>query len=298
MNWLSERPDNLVLPLDFASAIGGPLKNAWQTLANAEECSWFLSNQLLIDLKAQTVQAEIRTTEALKVLEEWPIEKFCAREDDVFMATRWLKTIANLERKVSVAGADSFSIPDLADWSQALFSSLDPVVTKAGIKDYLAQFPEAGKFPWEGLRFFPGALRKRDLAAASLAAIDWARFQARMSPHTEMKEESTLAVGETIINPTLQILRPAESGRVSGNASGESIHLVWRWDDQLHETQIGWREGLLIDEISENPRAQLNGILEHVKQESLGMTGLLGQDHQTFEEVFLRLSLAHVFLTR
>ena len=284
MNWLSERPKNLVLPLDFACSIGGRLKSQWHGLASAEPCQWFLSSQLLIDLKDKTVQSEIRTAEALKLIEEWPIDQFCSSEANVFMATRWLSTVAELERKVSVVA--NSDIPDFSRWALALFPSI-PV--KDFAREYLVQFPEADEFPWEGLRFFSGFLRKAKPELAGAAAHDWARFQASYSPHAEMKEDASLQLGETIINPTLQILKPADAGQIT---------LVWRWNEIVHEAPIGWREAMLIDEVSEAPRTQVAQLIAHVKSESASMIGILEPDVQTFEEVFLRLTLSHVLLSK
>lgn len=136
---------------------------------------------------------------------------------------------------------------------------------------YQSELPNEDR-PWEALRFFAGFLRQEEacdfgredaapVQVADEAALEWARFQALISPHDECAEAKSLLGEQLMVNPAAQILSFAEEGRVRAIVRRRSVH--WTLD----EFELDWMDVALIDAVQENFRTERPRLLSEVERE-------------------------------
>lgn len=153
-----------------------------------------------------------------------------------------------------------------ARWAAVLFpetkACLAPDEWSAILGAYLKEVsPEEP--PWEVFRFLPGFLRKTGRASASeLAALEWARCQALLSPQSETDEENSLDSGEVIRNPAAQIVRLSLQGQVKA-----IVRIRKDGDWTLREIPLDWMDAALIDGAEESFRTPAAHLLNQVEAE-------------------------------
>lgn len=153
--------------------------------------------------------------------------------------------------------AESAEIPAQAtarDWLNELHNEFAlekaPSELDELLEAYSREIPEARYFPWEGLRFFGGYLRRKGKTEWALAfQKSWSKAHALFSAQDEIGERTSLAAGECVLNPTFQVVR------------SRSVDVFWRDGQRVAEKEIGVCEAALIDELMEAGRVHARSIL-------------------------------------
>ncbi len=246
-----------LLPLDLATVSGGALRAHLEEINERCEVFWVLSRVFL----GSGVSHEIRLREA----DDW-IKKNSRSKLLAGPGVSPLLAVGSLGRELELVDSFSVSPPGLFNWAKEIYPSvlteIGELKLKSHLNDYEKAMPEAGDFPWEGLRFFSGFLRqRRQNSLAAAAARDWAYLQALYSP----QEERTIHGGQRVmLNPTLQIVKL------------DAVELFFRVAGQVQTKTVDWIEGYLIDEVSEAPRTSIHQLLEHAENERSNLERTLG----------------------
>jgi hypothetical protein len=186
---------------------------------------------------------------------------------------------------------------DLEPWLNFIFPKLkeffDSREWLSLLKTLHCELPCAGKFPWLDLGYLPKFLPPHlPHSIVDQVALDWARMQAFLSPQDETQERASLAPGEVMINPTLQLICQGGQGNGQGQVKGHGKRQE-QWPDQKLEFKeqyiliiarnpsyaagyreslllqrcLNWMEAALIDHLMEEPRPQVQALLGVVEAE-------------------------------
>lgn len=283
-----------LLPLDVATATGGPLKTRFEELLMHDRAAWFLPAAFFEFEKAQSVQREIRFQEAASWLKTFPGVR-CYSDQPKKIPVDWLKANG---WPLDLIEAHSATSPGLFAWSKEIFPELlsryGELKLRSALSEYQEKMPTADVFPWQELRFFAGFQRQKGSSPefSRLAAFEWAKFQALFSPQNETSEARSLPTDALQLNPTVQILRSEQE---------ELITLLLRWNDRLHVEKIGWREAFIIDEVSESPKIPATDLLKTIESESAGLPKIFeksagAERAKSFSEALRHLTDKHIIL--
>jgi hypothetical protein len=265
-----KEPGSWILPLDFASEIGGPLQAYFLSIMFSCEFIWSL-NPDLFDTE-NSVECEIRRSAAKAWLTRSRATGFLVKDESAWkrmlsIFPDELDSSAKIGERVWLeeTHADRLTRPqNHMAWSEAIFPAARAQAASWEnlVKAYWkALAPRAGATPWSAFGFFAGYLRRSGQESlADVVNLEWSRFAVLYSPQDEFFELSSLEPGHLLLNPTLSVLQRQADGE-------EWLEALVRRGRSLSSEKLDWREAALIDELRESPRITAKELLAHVRAE-------------------------------
>jgi hypothetical protein len=249
--WPRELPG--LVPLELVISVGGPLREYFDEVALLPGSAVRVS---LASFRGQTgsIQTRLRVEEAAKWLIAQRVSRLALVDGSLedFFAVFGSVLPARPFELVAVAPM----VSSLESWALAFAPALAAEALKA-LAAYAKEFPQAKENPWEGLRFFSGFLKTRKVDGAVIFARGYAQAQALHSPQGEATERASLRDGETMLNPTLQLV-----------SSASGVEGFWRSEGKLKSKQLDRPAAGLIDELHEGGRVALADLLARASQHS------------------------------
>lgn len=271
------------IPLEFAANTGGKSKKTLREL-RTRGAPW---RTALFGVGARRWAAlESAVEDELKVdfgppqvvLDGPHDEKAIARAQDFFRGFFGPDTQICVSATEAPEALHAPAAPSLQAWARLIFAGLADFLSDDAGKEillaYEREMPLVRYFPWEDFRFFAGYLRtfRSELkAVAEVAALDWARFQAELSPHDEAGEAESLRPGEIMVNPTLQIVRRETRGEMVFVAREAK-------SSELLEQTANWMHAALVDKAAEEFRIGEAELLVQAASELRGAPAALKFD--------------------
>lgn len=251
----STRSSIAVLSLDLAMEMGGPYRRYCEGFSGASAFAW-------------RVRANFWSNDAIRL---------AAFRAEALRLLTWGQPVAwildgepspDFTQLLGEWGPDTFvdgkfvAASSLEDWSRELFPETTRLIGELKLRGWLdryeAEMPEAREFPWGGLRYFAGFVRRSgELDTSESLAVEWARAQSLFSPQDEEHERLTLVSDEVMLNPTLHFIRHE---RASGVA-GRRLLALYRSQGVVVTKTLTWQEAALADELAESSRSTKDRLL-------------------------------------
>lgn len=265
---LSEPGELVVLSLELAASCGGPLRDFYLRLVRTGKVAWYIDPRSFTGSQS----ARILKSSAESWLESHSESPLFVDASDPFTARRELtQNIGFAVSKMRVSLSRSlprFSSPRAVAEHvfetvfKDLIGTLGREKARRYLLAYLDEMPEAMSSSWDGLRFFPGFVRRKERGvspAAEWASLDWARFRALFSPQSERDAYRSLRPGEAALNPTLEVVS------LQSSVMTPCLRAICRAGNSLCETELSWMEAAIVDEAYESPRFSVQRLVQELE---------------------------------
>jgi hypothetical protein len=265
------------VPLELYVGVGGKLKT-WLKSALLAGSPWSTSlfgaagrRRGVLESALREAWHEMREREGVAALILDP----STDHEGERLARELFASGAEIARALSVPPNQEVLDDGLSEWVEFVFPSFlaegrsgeaDAQLNKNRLDDlvraYCREIELAPYLPWEELSYWPSFLRayaKLSSDLLELASLDWARFQAFISPHDESGEAESLSPGELMLSPSLQVVSRASRGE---------MHFIARDPLSGHVVDhvATWQEAALVDALSEEFRSHQAELLQSVER--------------------------------